>query len=172
MANLIKHRQRVENDPWQVIADDAEIQEFAIVSFKRWQDERETLLPKVQQGLLGVWLDSGETADLLDEDVRLFALIAINFPVFTDGRGYSTARLLRERHQFQGELRAIGDVLVDQVYLFNRIGFDSLALRADQDVELALQSFQPFSNAYQSDVHERRPLWRRRGQESNELSAS
>lgn len=162
MAKLIKNKEFVANDPWQVIADDADVQEFSIVSLKRWQEQRDSLLPKVQQGLVGIWLDSIETADLLNEDVNLFALIALNFPVFTDGRCYSTARLLRERHFFKGELRAIGDVLVDQVYLLDRIGFDALALRDDQDVEFALKSFKPFSNAYQSDVHETRPLWRRR----------
>lgn len=162
MAKLIKNRLWVDNDPWQVIADDAEVIDFAIVSLSRWQADKQALLSQVQQGLVGVWLNSDETADLLAEDVNQFSLIAVNFPVFTDGRGYSTARLLRERHSFKGELRAIGDVLVDQLYLLERIGFDVLALRDDQDLELALKLFKPFSNTYQSDTHETRPLWRRR----------
>lgn len=162
MAKLIKNREFKANDPWRVLEDEEAVVDFAIVSFKRWQENKAELAAKVQEGLLGIWFDSIETADLLEEDVNSFALIAINFPVFTDGRGYSTARLLRERHGFKGELRAIGDVLVDQLYLLDRIGFDALALRDDQDVELALKSFKPFSYAYQSDVNDPRPLWRRR----------
>ena len=162
MAKLIKNKELVTNDPWQVIDNDAEVKDFSIVSLGRWQAEREALLPLAQAGKLGVWLDSIETVDLIENDCQMFALIALNFPVFTDGRAYSGARLLRERHFFTGELRAIGDVLVDQVYLLNRIGFDALALRDDQDVERALHSFKPFSQTYQSDVHETRPLWRRR----------
>ncbi len=162
MAKLIKNRVYVENDLWQVLADNDSAKDYAIVSLKRWQAERDALLPLAQAGKLGVWLDSIETVDLIEADISSFSLIALNFPVFTDGRAYSGARLLRERHGYQGELRAIGDVLVDQLYLMNRIGFDALALRDDQDLERALHSFKPFSQAYQSDVHEVRPLYRRR----------
>lgn len=162
MAKLLKKQQLVANDPWQVVADDQEINDFSIISFQRWQQNKSELAAKAQEGLLGIWLDSSETADLLEEDVNRFALIAVNFPVFTDGRGYSTARLLRERHGFKGELRAIGDVLIDQLFLLDRIGFDALALREDQDLERALNAFKPFSYAYQSDVNDPRPLWRRR----------
>lgn len=162
MAQLIKHQQHLTNDPWHFVANEDAIADFGIITLKRWQENRDELLAKVNEGVLGIWLDSDETADLLGDDVPLFALIAVNFPVFTDGRGYSTARLLRERHFFKGELRAIGDVLIDQLYLLNRIGFDTLALRDDQDLERALLSFRPFSFSYQSDVHETRPLWRRR----------
>lgn len=163
MAKLLKNRQLVANDPWQVIANDAEVKDFSIISFQRWQAEKESLLAKANEGLLGIWLDSVESPDLIEEDASTFALIAVNFPVFTAGQGYSTARLLRERHGFKGELRAVGDVLVDQLYLLDRIGFDALALRDDQDVEFALNAFKPFSHAYQSDVNDPRPLWRRRG---------
>ena len=72
-------------------------------------------------------------------------LIAIRFPVFTDGRGYSLARLLRGRHGYAGELRAVGDVLRDQLYFLQRCGFDSFALRADQPPEEALAAFHDYS---------------------------
>lgn len=162
MAKLIKNRTAVENDPWFVLAEDAAVTDFAIVSLSRWQAERDSLLAQAQAGKLGLWLDSSETVDNIEQDVAHFSLIALNFPVFTDGRAYSAARLLRERHFFKGELRAIGDVLVDQLYLMNRIGFDALVLRDDQDLERALRSFTPFSQAYQSDTQEVRPLYRRR----------
>ncbi len=162
MATLIKNKEVVSNDPWHVIANDAPVTDFSIVSLPRWQAERETLLPLAQARKLGIWLDSIETVDLIENDYSHFAVIALNFPVFTDGRAYSGARLLRERYFYKGEIRAIGDVLIDQLYLMNRIGFDALALRDDQDIELALRSFAPFSFTYQSDVLETRPLWRRR----------
>ena len=60
-------------------------------------------------------------------------LVAIDFPVFNDGRGYSTAAVLRSRYRYRGDLRAIGDVLIDQLFFLRRVGFTSFPLRADQD---------------------------------------
>ena len=77
------------------------------------------------------------------------ALIAIEFPAFTDGRGYSTATLLRERYRFIGELRAVGDVQRDQIFLMSRAGFTTFALRDDQSVEKSLAAFNDFSSYYQ-----------------------
>jgi uncharacterized protein (DUF934 family) len=71
---------------------------------------------KARDGGLGVWLDSDEEAEEIGEDVQHFQVIALNFPAFTDGRNYSNARLLRDRYKFKGELRAIGDVLRDQLF--------------------------------------------------------
>lgn len=162
MANLIKDGKWINNDLWQIIEDEQDVQDYSIVSLTRWQEHKESLQALAEDGKLGVWLDSHESPDLLDDECHLFALIAVNFPVFTDGRGYSTARLLRQRHFYKGELRAVGDVLIDQLYLLQRIGFNAFSMREDQDIERVLKSFKPFSNAYQSDVHETRPLFRRR----------
>ena len=74
----------------------------------------------------------------------------MHFPAFTDGRGYSTARLLRQRYGFKGELRAFGDILHDQLYELGRCGFDSFALREDQDPVEALRAFDEFSESYQA----------------------
>lgn len=68
-------------------------------------------------------------------------VIAVNFPAFSDGRGYSTGRLLRSRYGFAGELRAVGDILRDQLYFLQRCGFNAFALREDQDPEAALAAF-------------------------------
>ena len=87
----------------------------------------------------------------------------VNFPQFTDGRGYSIARLLRERYGWRGELRAIGDVLRDQLFYLSRCGFDAFALRDDQDPHAALTAFDDFSEAYQASVERPQPLFRRRG---------
>ncbi len=77
------------------------------------------------------------------------ALIAIDFPVYTDGRGYSLAQLLRRNHGWQGELRAVGDVMIDTIYYQARVGFDSFLVKPGHDPEQALQAFKTFSVRYQ-----------------------
>ena len=93
-------------------------------------------------------------------------LIAIDFPKFTDGRGYSLARLLRERYGYQGQIRAVGDVLIDQLYYMSRCGFDAFWLREDQIVEDALNALDTFSLSYQPGTDTPEPLFRRRMRES------
>ena len=89
-------------------------------------------------------------------------LIALDFPVFTDGRHFSSARLLRERFGYKGEVRAIGDVLRDQLFFMQRCGFDAMAVRADCDAEDALLGLSGFSVVYQTSVEQPQPLFRRR----------
>jgi uncharacterized protein (DUF934 family) len=86
----------------------------------------------------------------------------VRFTSFTDGRGYSIARLLRERYRWRGELRAIGDIQRDQLYYLHRCGFDAFDLRDGEDVETALAAFNDFSEAYQTAVDRPVPLFRRR----------
>ena len=86
----------------------------------------------------------------------------MNFPKFTDGRGYSSARLLRDRYSFRGEIRAIGDVLQDQLFYMKRCGIDAYALREDKDIVAALASLRDFSETYQAAVDQPQPLFRRR----------
>ena len=96
------------------------------------------------------------------DDLQHFQVVALNFPVFSDGRHYSSARLLRERYKYQGEVRAIGDVLRDQLFYMKRCGFDAFALRADRDPYEALESLKDFSVTYQAATDEPLPLFRRR----------
>jgi uncharacterized protein (DUF934 family) len=110
----------------------------------------------------GVWLDAGEGPEAIAADLEHLAVIGVNFPKFTDGRGYSTARLLRERYGFRGEIRAIGDVLQDQLYFMKRCGFDAYALREDKDFAAAIQSLDDFSESYQAAADQALPLFRRR----------
>jgi uncharacterized protein (DUF934 family) len=90
------------------------------------------------------------------------ARVEVNFPSFTDGRGYSIARLLRERHGYRGELRAVGDVQRDQLFYLARCGFDAYLLRDGDDAGAALAAFSDFSEAYQASVERPQPLFRRR----------
>ena len=110
----------------------------------------------------GVWLDADEGPEAIASDLEHFAVIGVNFPKFTDGRSYSTARLLRERYGFQGEIRAVGDVLQDQLYFMKRCGIDAYALREDKDLTAALASLNDFSESYQAAADQPQPLFRRR----------
>lgn len=101
------------------------------------------------KGALGVRLTPSDDPALIANDLDKLTLIAVEFPAFSDGRGYSTATLLRERYGYKGELRAVGDVLRDQIFLMSRSGFTTFALRNDQSVDKALAAFNDFSSYYQ-----------------------
>jgi len=90
------------------------------------------------------------------------ARVEVRFPKFSDGRGYSIARLLRERHGYRGELRAVGDIQRDQLYYLSRVGFDAFLLREGEDPEAALAALGDFSEAYQASAERSLPLFRRR----------
>ena len=112
---------------------------------------------------LGVWLDSDETADLLGEDAVSLPLIAVNFPTFMDGRAFSTARLLRERFGFTGELRAVGNFIRDQLCYLRRCCVNAFAFsNPETDLQAALKSLNDFTEYYQASVDQPLPLFRRR----------
>jgi uncharacterized protein (DUF934 family) len=94
-----------------------------MVSKKRWLAERSALTGR--NIALGLRLEPGESLDAVAGDLAQFSVIALNFPKFSDGRAFSTATLLREKHGFAGELRAVGNVLSDQIPLMRRVGFDT-----------------------------------------------
>jgi len=174
MPKLIKNRQlandswlRLDREPerWLAPGEDGLVPDFPaaadlIVPLKVWRLRRDDLVER--QGRTGVWLESADDPGALAGDSERLALIAVHFPKFSDGRGFSTARLLRERYGFRGELRAVGDVLRDQLFFLGRCGFDAFALREDQDAEAALGAFDDFSEAYQGAVDQPGPLFRRR----------
>jgi len=164
MQRIIKHQQIVD-ETWHLLPKDASFDELTncddyIVPLQLWRDHGHAL--KARDGGLGIWLDSDEQAEEIGEDVKHFQVIALNFPAFTDGRSYSNARLLRDRYQYTGELRAIGDVLRDQLFYMARCGFDAFAIRADKDPEAALEGLKDFSVTYQAATDEPLPLFRRR----------
>lgn len=119
---------RFDPDIWTILDDDAPVpaQGFVLLSRKRWLAERAALTSAAIS--IGLVLYAGDEVSDLVQDLTHFRVIALDFPKFSDGRSYSTARLLREDHGFKGELRAIGDVLVDQVPLMLRCGFDTFAI--------------------------------------------
>jgi uncharacterized protein (DUF934 family) len=163
MPRLIKNGAIVE-DRWTLLREVASLAELppatpVIVPLAHWKVERATLTAR---GEVGVWLKPDDDPEALADDVTALPLIAIDFPKFTDGRGYSIAQVLRTRHRYAGELRAIGDVLRDQLYYMRQCGFDAFAVRADRSLEDALKAFGDFSDGYQATVREPTPLFRRR----------
>lgn len=159
MPSVIKHRQIVE-DRWQHLADEAELPAGpVIVSLARWQRERAILLKRGQP--VGVRLPNTANVADLAADLPLLEVVALEFPKFADGRAHSQARLLRERYGYQGELRAVGDVLRDQLFFMARNGFDAFELRADRSLEDALKAFDEFSESYQPAADQPQPLYRR-----------
>ena len=109
---------------------------------------------------IGVRAANTTEPEILEKDLSRLNLIAIDFPIFTDGRGYSLARLLREAG-FRGELRAIGDILPDQIFYLARCGFDTFALKDGQSPETALAALHTFSTSYQAAADTPLPLYRR-----------
>ncbi len=109
----------------------------------------------------GIALENTSEPTELPGDLNNIALITIPFPLFTDGRGYSLARILRQELGYKGEIRAVGDVLHDQLFLMYRCGFDAFALKEGVDLEHALTAFSTFSVKYQASVEEPMPLFAR-----------
>lgn len=104
-----------------------------LVSLDRYQSERDALLAR--DGELGVWLASDQNPAPLADDLDQIALVACDFPAFNDGRGFSYARLLRERHGYKGEIRAIGEVMLEQAPFMARSGFSTFDLRDGDEAE-------------------------------------
>jgi uncharacterized protein (DUF934 family) len=170
MTSIIKNRSVVTDD-WHVVragedgtppALDALPAGRILVPFALWKEAREALAAARGAESLGVWLAPDDEPAELARDFDKISLIGVDFPVFRDGRGYSIARLLRERHGWRGELRAIGDVLRDQLNYMARCGFDAFAVRADKDIHDALKAFSEMSVQYQGAVDIAQPLFRRR----------
>ena len=113
-------------------------------------------------GASGVWLKPDDDPQALVPHLNSLRLIAVHFPKFADGRGYSTAVLLRTRYGYRGELRAFGDVGRDQLYELTRTGFDAFSLAPHRDPDDALASLDPFPKPYQGAVDDPLPLFRKR----------
>ena len=163
MPKLIKDRVVVE-DPWTLLRDGTSLADVpssapVIVPLALWSAQRAALLAR---GRVGVWLAPADDPAELAADVASLPLIAVDFPNFVDGRGYSTARLLRDRFGFRGELRAIGDVLRDQLYAMAECGFDAFAVREDRDPHDALLGLRDFSGLYTATTRVPQPWFRRR----------
>ncbi|MDH3977499.1 MAG: DUF934 domain-containing protein [Gammaproteobacteria bacterium] len=163
---LIKDRLEISDPFTKISADDAIPDSGALlVSLSVWQDHWEQLIRR--QEPVGVQLASDEHPDVIADDVDQLALIALEFPTFRDGRAYSYARLIRERYGFTGELRAVGDVLPDQLHYMERVGFNAFELAGNRGVEDYLRADKDFSVWYQSSTDDRASALRLRTQVKN-----
>ncbi len=140
---LIKEDKLVD-DSFVYIEADAELPATGavVVDLERWQSEHEKLLQRGEP--LGVRLTSEQSPDLVGAGLDKLAVIALEFPAFRDGRAYSYARLIREKYGFTGELRAVGDVLLEQLHFMARTGFDAFEIESEDplgDFEVAAGDF-------------------------------
>lgn len=166
MPKLIKDGAIVENT-WALLAKpegDAATVEVpagqALVPFNVWNAQKDRLQNRTD---VGVWLDSDEGAELIGADANRFPVIGVNFPLFMDGRAFSTARLLRERYGFTGELRAVGSFIRDQLCYLRRCGVNAFAFAdPEANLEEAVKSLSDFQEYYQASVDQPLPLFRRR----------
>ncbi len=176
MREIIKDK-KVVNDDWTVLrlneGDTAENLPVPagkmIVPLTVWQAQRATLQSRSD---IGVWIASDERPETLKDDLARLPVIAVDFPKFADGRGYSIAYNLRARLGYVGELRAIGDVLRDQLFYMQRVGFNAFATRPDRNIHDALKGLTDFSDAYQTSWDQKTPLFRRVERDHSDQKAS
>lgn len=155
----------VDNDPWQRVAEvtDAVSDGPLILPLNAWiarQDE--ATLRGERPSAEAICLAPDDEVESLQPYLTVLPLIAIDFPSFRDGRGYSQAYLLRTRLGWRGELRAVGDVLRDQLSHMRQCGFDAFAVREDKSVVDAVKGLAGVSVVYGRSAIEPRPLFRRR----------
>lgn len=156
-------RDRVVTDAWEVLRPEAGTTPElpagpVVVPLSIWIEQADALVDRRD---VGVWIASHEDPATLRAWLDRVPLVAVDFPKFTDGRGYSIGHLLRTRYGYRGELRAIGDVLPDQLDYLRRVGFDAYAVRADKDIHDALRLLTTFSQPYQNSWEPALPAFRR-----------
>lgn len=165
MADILKNGQTLA-DPWQILRPEADADLSTVtvptgqwlIPFALWQAQQPTLAARRD---IGVWVSPNDDLAEVALNVAHWPLVAIDFPKFTDGRGYSIAWRLRNHYKYTGELRAIGNVLVDQLFFMLRVGFDSLALDPKVSVATAQRNLAPFPDCYQGSTDNPEPLFRR-----------
>jgi len=144
---IIKDRKVTENQ-WRHLDDSARTVDGNItVSLSRWKTEKESLLNR--QGNLGLRITSGDSIEEFADGLNDLNMICLDFPVFTDGRLFSTAQTLRSRFGYKGELRAIGNFIRDQIFFLSRVGVNSFELRKSDDPAEALNALDEFTVKYQ-----------------------
>ena len=135
-----------------------------LVPFSWWiaNHRKPDVQAKAKNGQIGVWFATDDDvlkhAELIEEGKQYWPLVAAHFPIFRDGRSFSTAAILRDRLGWNKEIRMIGDVLIDQLLQGARVGFDSFELRQDQDLAVAQKQFDLFTVTTQNSWRGKRTL--------------
>jgi len=148
---VIKDKQIVDNT-WSYVADDVELKDGDIsVSLARWKKDKQQLLKS--NGKIGVRIGPADSVEDIASDLKDLQLIELDFPAFADGRIFSHAWLLRGRYNYQGEIRATGHFMRDQVFYLSRVGVNAFSLEKAEDLPVALATLNDFSVNYQKSIH-------------------
>ncbi|MGZ5049819.1 MAG: DUF934 domain-containing protein [Methylobacter sp.] len=148
---IIKDKQ-ITDDTWSYVADDAELKDGDIcVSLARWKKDKEQLLQPNRK--VGVRIGPADSVEEIAADLKELQLIELDFPAFADGRIFSHAWLLRGRYHYQGEIRATGQFMRDQVFYLSRVGVNAFSLANAEDIPAALASLNDFTVNYQKSIH-------------------
>ena len=161
MPQVLKDN-RLINDSWTLLTEDSESLPSGdiLLSYSQWQTFSDQL--DSHDGSVGVIIEGNADIEDIIEPLLKLPLIAINFPKFVDGRAFSSARLIRERYEYTGEIRAVGGFIRDQLYYLSRCGFNAFKFDDSVDLTESAKSLQDFSEAYQVSVDQESPLFRRR----------
>jgi len=161
MPQVLKDN-RLIDDSWTLLTEDSESLPSGdiLLSYSQWQTFSDQL--DSHDGSVGVIIEGNADIEDIIEPLLKLPLIAINFPKFADGRAFSSARLIRERYEYTGEIRAVGGFIRDQLYYLSRCGFNAFKFDDSVDLTESAKSLQDFSEAYQVSVDQESPLFRRR----------
>lgn len=154
---LVRDGLLVADDAWRFVAEADEIpaEGAVVVTAKRWLKERERFAGR--NAPTGIKIEAGDDIKALAADIDRFALVAVDFPKFNDGRGYSTAHLLRTRYGYKGEIRAVGRVLRDSLLYMHRCGFDAFDIVDKDPLGAWRQKLGEMSVFYQPATDDRTP---------------
>lgn len=150
---IIKDKQLVD-DHWTFIPDNedsAATLDNISVSLERWKQEKEQLLTR-HTGQLGIRLHSNDDVNEVAGDLHHIDLIELDFPIFTDGRGFSQARMLRNQYHYDGEIRAVGNFMAEQVFYLSRVGVNAFSISSEEELKVALTTLNDFSVRYQTST--------------------
>lgn len=156
----------VESADWTVIAKDEELNLDGLASgngllhITQFIANADTL---AGHDNIGVWLDADDDVQALAPYCKQVPIIAVHFPTFMDGRGFSHARILKTTLGFKGELLAIGNFMQDQLFYLKRCGFDAFWVKDDADIDSMRSSLADFQHTYQASTDEPLPIYRKRG---------
>ncbi len=159
-SKMIKDGHIIDNE-WLIVdtvEDDQLPEGKLLLSLALWEAHKDS----VAERDIGLYLKNDQNVSDIADELAQFPIIAIDFPAFADGRGFSIARLLRDRYNYHGEVRAKGAIIRDQLCYLRRCGFNAFDMSEDIDLEAALVSLDDFTESYQTGADQRTPLFRRR----------
>ncbi len=151
-----------QDDPWVYLSELSQQtvdHDYLIVPWQDWQADPESF-SHIQH--LAIQFPNDGDLEVLKNQLDQIQMLVLDFPAFTDGRSYSIASTLKQQYYYQGELRATGDILPDQIHFMWRCGFDSLEVKDDSLAEVIINKSPPFTAFYQTAIKGERPIYKQR----------